>query len=208
MINNYDKIAGYYDMLSRAVFRQSQVVAQVNQLKFIRENATILIVGGGTGWILAKISKIYPAGLNITYVEISSKMLALSRKRNYGNNQVEFINIGIEEFTALPNFDVILTPFLFDNFSRQRAEMVFKKLDAMLNKSGYWLLTDFTTQGKNANWWKKIFLKLMYAFFKTVSNVEAKTLVDIYPFFYKSGYTILDERFYYGQFIKATVFKK
>lgn len=208
MVNNYDKIARYYDVLSRAVFRQSQIIAQVNQLKFIKENTAILIVGGGTGWILDEISKLNLTGLSITYVEISSKMVALSKKRIHSNNQIEFINIGIEEFAAVSNFDLILTPFVFDNFSRQRAEMVFDKLDSLLNKNGYWFLTDFTTQGKNANWWKKIFLKLMYTFFKMISNVEAKTLVDVYPIFSKSGYTILEERFYYSQFIKATVFKK
>jgi hypothetical protein len=47
MLNNYDKIAGHYDTLSRLVFFKSQVNAQINQLRYIQENSHILIVGGG-----------------------------------------------------------------------------------------------------------------------------------------------------------------
>ena len=78
MKNNYNTIAGYYDFLSRTIFQRSIINAQVALLSYIKPNSTVLIVGGGTGWILEKIE---PAGLEITYVEISENMLALSRKR-------------------------------------------------------------------------------------------------------------------------------
>jgi hypothetical protein len=49
MLNNYDKIAGHYDTLSRLVFFKSQVNAQINQLPYIQWDSHVLIVGGGTG---------------------------------------------------------------------------------------------------------------------------------------------------------------
>jgi ubiquinone/menaquinone biosynthesis C-methylase UbiE len=107
MNNNYDKIAGHYDALSRLVFFKSQVNAQINQLPYIQENCHVLIVGGGTGWILEELAKIYAGGLKIVYVEISANMIALSQKRNYKNNHVEFVNIGIEDFKTDVLFDVI-----------------------------------------------------------------------------------------------------
>ncbi|WP_029204172.1 class I SAM-dependent methyltransferase [Pedobacter agri] len=111
MINNYDKIANYYDSLSRLVFGKSQVNAQINQLKSITKNSSILIVGGGTGWILEEIGKRHPSGLKITYVEISAKMLVLSKDRDYGANSVLFIHSSIEDFNLEDHFNIILTPF-------------------------------------------------------------------------------------------------
>lgn len=208
MTNNYDKIAKHYDFLSRLVFSRSQVNAQIDQLGNISENDSILIVGGGTGWILDEIANVHPSGLQIIYVEISAKMIALSMKRNYGQNEVVFVNAGIEEFQADQTFDVISTPFLFDNFSQERADRVFQKLDGFLKDKGLWFMVDFTTDDNNWAWWKKILLKLMYAFFKVLGNVEAKKLVNMELYFDKAGYFLVNEAFYYARFIRATVYKK
>jgi len=208
MLNNYDKIAGHYDALSRLVFFKSQVNAQINQLQHIQENSHVLIVGGGTGWILEELSNIYPIGLKIVYVEISAKMIALSQKRNYKNNHVEFVNIGIEDFKTDVLFDVVLTPFLFDNFAEQRAAKVFAQLNEYLKKDGLWFLVDFSLNKTNGNWWKWLLLRWMYGFFKLLGIVEAHKLIDMNPYFFKASYLIVEERLYYGSFIKATIFRK
>jgi len=208
MNNNYDKIASQYDTLSRLVFGKSQVNAQLNQLKYIPENSSILIVGGGTGWILEEISKVYASGLKITYVEISAKMIALSKARDVENNTVKFENIAVEEFNSEELFDVILTPFLFDNFNALRAENVFNQLHSMLNKPGLWLLVDFTLNDNKGKWWKWLLLKSMYLFFRLLKIVETNQLTDVEPFFLEERYQMLEQRFYYGSFIKASVFRK
>jgi len=97
MRNNYDRIARYYDVLSRMVFFRAQLKAQIDQLHFIPANSSVLIVGGGTGWILEEIAKVHSSGLRITYVEISAKMLDLSRKRKVGANEVTFVHSPAEE---------------------------------------------------------------------------------------------------------------
>jgi ubiquinone/menaquinone biosynthesis C-methylase UbiE len=57
MLNNYDRIARIYDKLSRMVFGKSIVRAQQSILPFITTPARMLIVGGGTGWILEEIAR-------------------------------------------------------------------------------------------------------------------------------------------------------
>jgi len=208
VINNYNKIAKHYDFLSRLVFGQSQVIAQKNQLKYIKDNSTILIVGGGTGWILTEIAQLHLTGLKITFVEISSKMIELSMNRDRGSNQVTFITSRIEDFHSDERFDVIFTPFLFDNFSEDRCVQVFNQLNHNLNKNGLWLFVDFTIASTGSNWWKKLFLKAMYAFFKIICNVEARKLINLQPYFINENYKKLEERFYYQHFIKAIVYQK
>lgn len=208
MNNNYDKIASHYDTLSRLVFFKSQVNAQVDQLHHIPKNSEVLIAGGGTGWILEEIAKIHPSGLKIVYVEISAKMLALSQKRDYKNNQVEFVNLGIEDFKTDVLFDVVLTPFLFDNFAEERAAKVFKQLNGYLKRDGLWFIVDFSLNKVNGNWWKWLLLKSMYSFFKLLGIVEANQLIDMNPYFANAGYQIVEQRFYYRGFIKAVIYRK
>ena len=119
MAANYNNAAWFYDRLSRVVYGKSLIEAQVYLLQHIQPNSTILIVGGGTGWILEKIAQIHPSGLEVTYVEVSDQMMALSQKRNVGNNEVIYINDAIENVNRVPDFDVIITPFLFDNLPLQ-----------------------------------------------------------------------------------------
>ncbi|UKT63069.1 class I SAM-dependent methyltransferase [Pedobacter mucosus] len=208
MVNNYDKIAAHYDKLSRLVFFKSQVNAQIDQLKFIPKGSTILLVGGGTGWILEEIAKFIPIGLSIIYVELSAKMIALSKVRNFGRNKVEFVNAGIEEFETDIKFDVILTPFLFDNFSQNRIMLVFNKLDVQLKNNGLWFLVDFSLTGQNGKWWKLILLKSVYLFFRILGIIEAKSLIETDSYFIEERYEKLEEKHYYGTLIKGIIYQK
>ncbi|TDG34849.1 class I SAM-dependent methyltransferase [Pedobacter changchengzhani] len=205
---NYDKIANYYDFLSRLIFFKSQVNAQISQLKYLDKGASILIVGGGTGWILDEISKIYHGGLKITYLEISEKMIVLSKNRDFGNNEVEFVRSAVESFNFTKQYDFILTPFLFDNFSREKAEIVFNHLNKQLKTEGKWFMVDFNLKGKKGFWWRKIILKLMYLFFGLLGIVEVSELIDLKPFFDSNNYKIIDEHYYYGNFIKSSIYAR
>ena len=204
--NNYDFIAPWYDRLSRLVFFRSQVNAQKEQLSFIENHKSILIVGGGTGWILEEIAKLYQ-DLQITYVESSENMIELAKQKKYGKNTVDFVSVPIENFTDIMLFDVILTGFLFDNFKNDRAELVFLELDKKLKKKGFWLFSDFTDHHKK-NHWQNLLLKLMYFFFDKVARVEAKGLVNMHPHFMEYGYQAVQKKYYYKSFIKAVVYRK
>jgi ubiquinone/menaquinone biosynthesis C-methylase UbiE len=208
MLNNYDKVARYYDNLSRILFRKSQVNAQIKQLEFIPPQCKILIAGGGTGWILEELSKTHPQGLSITYVEISAEMIRLAKKRNPGKNEVEFVNCAIEEFDATDEYDIIHTAFLFDNFAPERTALVFSKLDKFLKADGLWLYTDFSYQRGIDKKWKGFLLKMMYGFFRKMADVEAKTLPNMSVYFDKGSYLKIQEKDYYSKFIKAIIYKK
>lgn len=208
MKNNYDPIARYYDVLSRLVFFRSQVRAQTDQLSMIAPRSKILIVGGGTGWILEEIAKIHPSGLSITYVEISEEMLVLSKKRNKQDNEVIFIHAAAEGFKTTVTYDVIITAFLFDNFSAPTIKKVFASLNGTLAPSGYWLFTDFYYAAGSGKNWKWFLLKSMYLFFSHVSNIEAKMLINTEGFFAEDFYQPVKTTDYYGGFIKAIIYQK
>lgn len=206
--NNYDKIAPVYDLLSRLVYFNAQRSAQINQLIFLQPNSRILIIGGGTGWILEAITKRYNAGLEIVYVEISRKMMQLAKSRNYGNNQVLFLEKDLADYHCDTKFDVVMTAFLFDNFTTKQTKNAFPQIDSLLGKSGLWLYCDFYLNTEKGKWWKSAMIKMMYFFFRTFGMVETNNLIDMYPYFAAYNYTKKEESFYYHSFIQSIVYTK
>jgi ubiquinone/menaquinone biosynthesis C-methylase UbiE len=204
MASNYDNSAWFYDRLSRVIYGRALISSQVYLLPYIPAGSTILIAGGGTGWILEEIAKIHPSGLKITYIEISTKMMALSQKRNTGNNKVTFINLPVEDVQFPHQFDVVITPFLFDNFTEQTLQKVFAHIHQNLKPGGIWLNTDFHLTGK---WWQQFLLRSMILFFRLICRIEATKLPEIEKCFEDKEYTIIDQKSFFGEFILSSVYQ-
>lgn len=205
MPSNYDNAAWFYDRLSRLVYGDNLRKAQAALLHLIPERSKVLIVGGGTGWIIEEIAKIHSSGLNVTYVEVSANMMALSKKKDPLNNLVTYINIPIEEAALNDDFDVVITSFLFDNFSPATFNKVFYHLHNLLKPGGLWINTDFQLTGK---WWQGPLLKSMYLFFKLLGCMEAKKLADIKPYFKQANYNFISQQLFFGDFITTTAYLK
>ncbi|WP_179413180.1 class I SAM-dependent methyltransferase [Mucilaginibacter sp. E4BP6] len=205
MAANYNNSAWFYDSLARLVYGNALINAQVYLLKRISLNSKILIVGGGTGWILEEITRIHPSGLQITYVEIAPDMMAQSKKRNVGNNQVTFINDAIENVDLPKDFDIALTPFLLDNFIEENLNKIFSSIAALLKPKAFWLNTSFQLTGK---WWQQVLLKTMFIFFKVTCGIEASKLPGIDKCFEENGFKLIEQQSFFGDFIGAKIFKK
>jgi ubiquinone/menaquinone biosynthesis C-methylase UbiE len=205
MAANYDNSAWFYDRLSRLIYGRALVNAQVYLLNFVPAGSKILIAGGGTGWILEELTKIHPAGLDITYVEISANMTALSQKRQTGQNMVTFINDAVENVKLEADFDVVITPFLFDNFVDETVDRVFNHLHSLLKPGGVWLNADFQLTGR---WWQNVLLKSMFVFFKLLCGIEASKLPSIEKRFNTARYSVIEDKTFFGDFIVARVYSK
>lgn len=206
MKGNYDTIAPFYDWLSRFVFRDAILQAHSFLVDAIPAGSSVLIAGGGTGFILEEILRKHAIGLEITYVDISEKMIALSEKRNIGGNEVSFINQSILDTAFHQQFDVAITPFFLDNFSNSAAKLVFNKINAALSSGGLWLFADF--QSKKNSLWQKLLLKSMYLFFRIFCNIEASRLPDSLLFFNQYNYKTLDIKTFYKDFIYTGIYQK
>jgi ubiquinone/menaquinone biosynthesis C-methylase UbiE len=207
-VNNYDPIARYYDFLSRLFFGRTEIEAQVALLAFMAPGSRMLIVGGGTGWILEEIADRYPAGLRITYVESSGEMMRMARLRRVGASVVSFVELPVEEFVAEELFDCILTGFLFDNFSGVRAAQVVRQLYPMLERKGCWLFADFYCQRRESRFWQRLMLRVMYFSARLICKVEAEALPDMDSLFAQAGLAPVHISWYYRGFIKAVAYRR
>ncbi len=203
--NNYDNIAWFYDRLSRSIFGNAQINAQLYLLHAIPPHTSIVIVGGGTGWILEEITRIHPSGLTITYIDASSKMMALAKKRNIGENKVTFIVSPVEEVVFDSKYDVALTPFFFDNFKDDSLQKIFAYIDAHLSNKSIWLYCDFQNTG---NLWHGAVLKIMYVFFRLSCGIEAAHLPDIESCFIRHHYRSLAQKTFLKGFIVSGIYER
>lgn len=202
MATDYDLIARIYDPLSRVVFGRALMRAQEVLLPCIPPGSTILIAGGGTGWILERIAAIHSQGLIIDYVEPSARMIELSRQRSCGGNIVRFHQGPIEQFAPGERYGIVITPFLFDNFSQEQAEQVFHHIAAMQARASLWLYTDYDIRA-DSPWWQKLLLRLMYVFFGMVSGVTSHKMPDVRPLFAEGHVPVFTTRWYRGFILSA-----
>jgi len=207
MATNYDMIASSYDLIRKIVLGNSIVKAQVSLLKFIPANSHILIVGGGTGWIIEEINAIHSQGLTIDYVESSAKMIQLSQKKEHRSNKINYIHQPIEAYTTDTIYDIIITPFLFDNFQIKKIAVIFAQLNSYLNKDGMWLYADFVYDENNDPLWQKALLKTMYFFFRITCKIETQQLVNMDQFFSTLYYPVFTTS-YYHNFIQSVAYQK
>src|SRR5437764_9916137 len=92
MKRSYDAVAGVYDILAGIFIGKALREAQIYLVQYIPAGAKILIVGGGTGWILEEITRIHNKGMQIDYLDISVSMISKAKKRDIGQNEARFIN--------------------------------------------------------------------------------------------------------------------
>ena len=204
MAANFNNSAWFYDRLSRLVYGRALIEAQIYLLQFIPSNSKILIIGGGTGWILEEITSIYSYGLEITYAEVARKMISRAENRDTGKNKVCFINDAVENIKLPGDFDVVITPFLFDNFTEKTLQKIFGHINKRLKPGGIWLTTSFQLTGK---WWQWFLLKSMFLFFKILCSIEASRLPGIKGCFEKYGYQAISQQFFFDDFIISQIYK-
>ncbi len=203
---SYDAVSFFYDALARLVFADAQMKAQESTLHHIRPGSRVLIAGGGSGWLLEAIGKIHLSGLSITYIDSSAKMIAHARRRDVAKNDVVFITSSIMDAQFEPgSFDVIITPFLFDNFTQSECDQAFTVLHHSLAAGGRWLFTDFRKTNKI---WHGLLLRSMYLFFRVLAGIHARQLPDTDGLFSMADYYVLaDNKFSHG-FIGALAYGK
>lgn len=202
--NDFNFIAPFYDILARIIFGKKIQTAQTHFLHHIPDNANILILGGGSGWILKEIFA-YKNDCQIHYVEKSKKMLALSKKQ-LTNEQLRKV-VFIQKIDTAPNqiFDVTVTNFFLDVFEKERLKHMMNSLKEQLHKDGIWLFTDFKAQNI---WWQKILLRLMFTFFKFFASLESKQLYDFEELFDALEMKSLTSKSFFHEMIVSHVYRK
>lgn len=211
-MSGFDNAAHFYDALARLVYGDALQKAQLYLLTHIPDRSRVLVIGGGSGWILKQLI-LSDRQLSILYVEAAPKMLAKA-KRQYAacttshQREVTF-KLGTEAILQPhEQFDVVITPFLLDLFPPARLQQLMQKLAASLAPAGKWLFADFWPTQNPAPLWQKTLTWAMYTFFGALSGVEARQLPDYAAHFKSLGFTEKASESFYSGFVQAKVYLK
>jgi len=202
-LNGFDVVAGIYDGLARLVYGKSLHAAQVQFLYVIPNDAKVLVIGGGTGWLLHELLQ-RNTGCQVWYIEASAKMIAATQKKVGNDARVHFIH-GTEE--AIPEevvFDVVITNFFLDLFTHATLIQVVKRLRKPLRVGGYWLAVDFVNTEKL---WQRWLLAMMFIFFRFAAGIESKELANWDGVLSMYGMKEVDVRYFYKGFIRSGVYR-
>jgi tRNA (cmo5U34)-methyltransferase len=201
---SFDSIAPVYDSLSRMVYGKSIVTAQQHFLKYIPEGSSVLIIGGGTGWIIDALFSVNKT-CSVVYIEASQKMLQKAKGRIRINDQSRITFLLQSEIPSEGLYDVIITNFFLDLFPPARLEQIIHQLKDILKQDGRWFVTDFVDGGKR---WQQLLLRVMYLFFRRVSKIEAATLPPWNLLLTDAGLQEKHVKYFYAGFIRTAIYQK
>ncbi|HWZ22393.1 MAG TPA: methyltransferase [Cytophagaceae bacterium] len=175
--NNFDSIAWCYDFLSSIVFGDKIKNSQIILLNKIKDHDRVLIIGGGTGWIIDEVFKLKKTN-TIDYVEVSKSMLEKARSITslYPDGVVNFIHGNENSIGEEAVYDIIITCYFFDQFQPERLEYIISKLVAVVKPGGKLLVADFNLS-LSSPIKHKVLVKSMYLFFYITCRLEIKRLV-------------------------------
>lgn len=203
-VNDFNGIASVYDALASVVFGKNLIKSQHHFLHVIPDDATVLIVGGGSGELLQTLLQQKPQ-CRVVYVDASERMIKLARQRVHNAARVTFL-CGTESVEMpVPAFTVVITNFYLDLFAQQSLQRIITRLRSLLVPGALWFVTDFV---KPTKLWQKLLLKSMYLFFRIVSNIEASRISDWQGMLGTAGLSYQAEKTFYHGMIKSMVFRE
>jgi ubiquinone/menaquinone biosynthesis C-methylase UbiE len=202
-LNDFDRVAFIYDFLAKLVFGKEIQESQKYFLGKIYDHSKVLVLGGGSGWLLAELLKAKP-NCEIDYVEASERMIALTKKKVKNEDRVHLIHGTEEDISLAIKYDAVITNFYLDLFTMQQLDDVLKKIQSSIKSGGLWIVTDFVD---NKKWWQSILLKLMYWFFRITCGLEMQQLPEWNKSMEKIELKEVESKFFYNGFIKTAVFQ-
>ena len=177
-LTGFDRVAWFYDALAALVFGPALRNTQRAALAGLPTGAPhVLILGGGTGWVLAEVLRRCPAA-TVLYLEASPRMLARARARLAPGQwaRVEFRHGTQDALHLEETFDAVLTFFVLDCIAGPDLPAALDRLRAALRPGGCWLLADFRPARGG---WRRGLLAAMFWFFRLTTRLQARELPDL-----------------------------
>jgi ubiquinone/menaquinone biosynthesis C-methylase UbiE len=201
-------VAPLYPLLERCVFGSRLDGARQAFFDAIVQADRILLVGEGNGRFLKSLLAHKRNG-SVKVVEKSAVMVRLAKDRIRKLEEVPFdlafIETDVREYNPANKFDCVVTHFLLDLFNPPAQRSVTHRIAELTTASGTWINVDFlparTLRGGILIW-------LQYAFFRLVSQIEARHCFDESTAAAAAGWTVIETISYLGGLVVAKRLQK
>ena len=209
---SFDRVAPYYDRLARLVFGRSVQRAQRHFLDQIPPAARVLLVGGGTGWLLPYLLE-KPEVVHVTFLEASAAMLALAQQKANPllaptAATIRWVHGDERQLPGGDRYEVVITNFVLDMYAGAALDQFMQRLLNHLQPAGYWLFTDFRLSDQQRHrLWQQPMVWAMYAFFHLTAGIARQKLPSYRQHFTAQRLRLTHRQTFFKDFIVSRVYR-
>jgi ubiquinone/menaquinone biosynthesis C-methylase UbiE len=208
---SFDLVAPHYRWLETVAFGNALQRARTCWIDTIARPKRTLIVGEGDGRFLCELIRAHPK-IDVDCIDASETMLQLAsarlrRTHPESVSRVRFIREDILKWSPQKSYDLLVTHFFLDCFPATELEAVTTKLASAAGPRAVWLIADFTIpQEKLARAYARLWLRMMYTFFRATTGIAAKELVNPAPYLDGHGFIRASENLSRGRMLTSDVY--
>jgi SAM-dependent methyltransferase len=208
---SFDLVAPHYRWLEAIAFGNALQRARTCWIDTISRPKRTLIVGEGDGRFLCELVRAFPT-IDIDCIDASEAILQLARARLRRTHpesfsRVYFFREDILKWTPRKSYDLLVTHFFLDCFSGSELLAIIAKLASAAEPGAVWLLADFTVPRKRfARAHARLWLRMMYTFFRATARSAANELVDPSPYLAEHGFIQAAEKLSRGSMLRSDVY--
>ena len=208
---SFDLVARHYRWLETIIFGNALQRARTYWIDTIGRPRRALILGEGNGRFLCELVRAYPK-IDVDCVDASETMLQLARARLRRTHpesvsHVHFICDDILKWSPQESYDLFVTHFFLDCFSARQLQTIIAKLARAIEPGGVWLIADFTLPRNTfARARARLWLRMMYTFFRAVAGIAANELVDPSPYLDRHGFVRGWQNVSRGRMLRSEVY--
>jgi ubiquinone/menaquinone biosynthesis C-methylase UbiE len=208
---SFDLVAPHYSWLEKIAFGNALQRARTCWIDTIARPKRTLIVGEGDGRFLCELVRVYPK-IDVDCIDASRAMLRLARARlrrmhPESFSRVHFVREDILKWSPRKSYDLLVTHFFLDCFPGRELQTIIAKLAGAAEPGAVWLIADFTIpRTRFARAHARVWLRMMYTFFRVTARIAAKELIDPIPYLDGYGFIRASENLSRARMLRSDVY--
>lgn len=210
---SFDRLAGIYGGIEAVSAGRLMQKVRTAHLAACPEEGHALLLGEGHGRTLAALRKLKPR-LHLTYLDASPAMARAAQRHlaKQGMDDGGIIFLTGDALTSLPDgksFEVLITPFFLDCFTREQLEDLLPRLTALTKPGARWLIADF--QIPAAGWKRRRalwILALLHRFFHLTAGISARSWTDPEPLLTRLGWKLRERRTFSLDLLRSDLWER
>lgn len=203
MVNNYNHIAAYYDVMAKIISFNQISKSQTFFLPQLIQSRHCLIVGGGTAHYLNDLLKANKH-LKVTYLDTSSRMTLIA-KQSIEPRQLERVSFLNEESQLNGKFDALILFYFLDLFDEPTITKQLIKYDHLLEKGSKVLVSDFLPK---QSFWSQLYHQCILLFINTTTNGKIKRFLDYQAIITKMDRWVKTQSQSFGNHFFSVIYEK
>ncbi|UXX80138.1 methyltransferase domain-containing protein [Reichenbachiella carrageenanivorans] len=205
-MNNYNRIAWFYDTLAHVIFGGRILHSQKHFLHLLKAEDRVLILGGGAGQVLVAMDHL-KIPLTVDFIEPSRQMMKKAQRRVVSGSllKINYCEEKFQHFETHATYDCVCCFYFLDLFNDHSLTYHLSHISKLMKSSAILLLADFQILPSRKQ--HAVLSRLMHLFFRITTKLESNQLKDIRAIVAGHGFDCQFHTEYFHQFIFSAAYR-